>query len=99
MANRLLASIYYANNDFWDVPAPNYATLLGTVGGGAGTNSRDTTNTVLQTAQRSPIAPVLFKVAGDIGHIYGVTLRLSTPRTSLTRLRSMTIPSSCSETT
>ena len=68
MANRL-ASDLFADPTKWDDPAPDHAALLAAYGGGAAATGPATYQGVLNTAARSPVA-ILFKVTGDVGHIY-----------------------------
>ena len=64
-----LFSALYGDATYWDDPDPDYATLLGTVGGAAGTSWPATRDALMNIAARSPVT-LAFVVEGDEDFIY-----------------------------
>ena len=68
MADRL-ASTLFADADQWDDHAPDHAAILTEIGGASARTAPQVAVSVLNLAQRSPVA-VAFKITGDVEHIY-----------------------------
>lgn len=64
-----LFSNIYGNGTLWEIPDPDYATLLGIVGGASTANRNECAASIVATAVRSPLTAA-FVLHDDPDYIY-----------------------------